>query len=1235
MNKRALLLTAAAAALLSGPAFAQCTISSKTTTAQDTKTCDGTGGTITITTTGSVVVSGNPPTGPAITIDGNATGGAADVINEGTISYLGSGSASNPFTGIDMVTGFTGGLDNAGTIDFTGTGTNKTGIAFTGTGTFTGDITQTSGGQTLVDMFGTAWTFDAPNTAAILLESGSKLRIQGDNSIGIDIASGATVGASGALNDIDIAGAITMLPSSSSSTASASTVIEIAGTMYGNINELPGGSIDLQGNGSSNGIYIPALSGSTPAGQLFGDINIDGTLQMAPVSATSTTATGNVAINIGGALNGNLNIGTSGNIVSTGSGAEGVFVSGNMTGYIDNQGTLQTIGTNSPAPKGNNPQAGSALYIAGSVNGGIFNAGPSAQGSTTPNATISSQGVSAAVTITPSSNATSSLVIGTYTGPQQDGDVASILNRGTIETSSENPDVGEIGISLNGTSSSVGVDLTQGIFNAGTISAATVTDTHASGITGATGILVGDYVYLPGITNSNEDSSKPGDISASISGQAGGFATAILFDPFANGGTGGSGMFILNQGVISATASSTNGNLVNGALKATAIQDLSGLLDNITNASGALIEALATPLSDYSQQTVAIDVQANTTGVTVTNNGSIIGDIKLGSGSDVVNVTGNSPSQPASLSGSIWFGGNSGADDTLIIGQNGSVTGELFAGTTTNPTAGEVDVELQTGGTLDLLSQVNVNPKLPLQAATGLNAGNFDTAANSTLTINLWQGFDINEHFQNLVPPVINAEKEATIADNTTVNIKFSSFIYPVAGFSDAQFIVLAAPAGNLNLTGTELAAIQQNFQNTLSYIYSPAESGVTLNGAMDELLVTMTPKTIGADGCKTQQVVNNCNPNHIPLGGYAAQMFPYANVALENDNLLGAAVLQGVTNAFTANQTYSNFAPDVSGATRALAVSLTDEATNVVAARQRTLREYANQEGDLTLWGQQFDQRLNQDDTNAAGAGYVDNGFGFVLGMDEGDPVDGRYGAAITFFNGDDREKPPRQTKTTSEWFMLTGYTDWRGNHLFLDTQATVGYVNLKGQRYMDLQVQNNGFQSTFQRIAQSQYPGEYLAGGATTGAIFDEDGTVIMPELGLDGLVMRQEQYSESGGGSGFDLHVASAYSQSVRAFTGVDVRQDLDFTDFLLQPDIRAGYRYDFANGAQELKGNFISVQSPTQIFDITGPKPSKGNAVAGGGIGVSTGAWSINLGFDYLRASSGNTSEEGTITLLGRI
>jgi outer membrane autotransporter protein len=434
---------------------------------------------------------------------------------------------------------------------------------------------------------------------------------------------------------------------------------------------------------------------------------------------------------------------------------------------------------------------------------------------------------------------------------------------------------------------------------------------------------------------------------------------------------------------------------------------------------------------------------------------------------------------------------------------------------------------------------------------------------------------------------------------------------------------LISAPYNDLSVSALELDLINTDFRTSIPFLFSGDICTWNINGNStcsgqnprdSEIVLNLTPKT----------------PQQLDLTGYALKMFPYANEALTSDDSLGAGLMNSVTNASQAQTAYAAFAPDVSGAERALAISLTDDATNVVAARQRVLREYANQDGDLTMWTQEFTQRLNQANT-ADGSGYTDTGFGFVVGADEGDPADGRYGGAFTFFSGGMDSKPPNLQKTDSEWFMLTGYTDWHGRVFFLDSQASVGYANFSGSRTINL--------SGLSRTAEETHPGEYLAGGATAGLQYKVlGGASVMPQISVDGLAMRQEGYTEQHGngidGDGFDLHVEPDYAASARMFAGVDTRDDINIGDFLLQPEARAGYRYDFANGQESVTANFVDV-TPVDQFKISGPKPSQGNALGGAGVSLATGAWSLGLSFDYLYANSGNTSEEGTLTLIGRI
>jgi hypothetical protein len=1077
-----------------------------------------------------------------------------------------------------------------------------------------GDITISSSGAVEI-------TTSPPSVAAVDLNSDAIVTNDGlisykgvTGATGVEITTGYT-GEFISAGKIDMTGSgndktgvlISGIPGDPNS-GTFTGIVPSGGVLPLAINLQSGSTLAVQGDGS---IGIRQLSGTT----LDGNIDIAGTVTVTPTSTTSNSTTvGHViAINLGGTFDGSLNIESGGIVQATGEQAEGVQILGPVTGSIVNQGTIQTAGTLRVNPSNTNePQAGTALGIGNSILGGIYNAGPSTiSDNTTARAVISTGGNAPTILINPTlanPTPTANLVIGIFSDPTDAG--YSFLNRGVIAGNSINANVPVTTFSIIGASGTAETVFQGGLFNAGSISASATTDTKVASVN-ANALYIGNYAFVPNITNSNESSS--GSISASVTGPESGTAYGIWIAPLGNCSALGacSAMSLDNSGSITATATTTNPNFVSG-LSAYAIYDQSGTLSTITN-SGT-ISAIATTLKNNSQVEVAADLNLNTTGVTFTNTGTVNGAILFGTGNDTLDVYG-SAQVPALVNGNISFGGCNSGDDVLTIGQFASVTGAI-----TEKLGCHVDVSVAQGGTLNLQ---NTSANLGSNVI-GLYAGSFDMAAGSNL------GLVVSQPFNLALNPQAGAliqSLNANIGNDSNFGISFGSYIgnfepgKGVFGSPTATFDLLSAPKGALAVSGSELQTIETDFTTTIPFLFTGNLCTWNINGRStckggnpgdSELVLNLTPKS----------------PQELGLTGYALKMFPYANEALAYDDQLGAAMLNDIQNAQQAQSAYNSFAPDASGATRALAISLTDEATNVVAARQRALREYANQEGDLTLWTQQFVERLNQDNT-VDGTGYTDSGFGFTLGADEGDSADGRYGGAFTFFSGGMSAKAPLLQKTNSEWYMATGYTDWHGQVFFLDTQATVGYAHLTGARIIDL--------TGFKRTANSSRPAEYLAGGATAGLQYDVYGAAVMPEISLDGLAMRQEGYTETGaqgpGGDGFDLRVQPDYAASLRAFAGVDARDDINFGDFLLQPEGRAGYRYDFANGQEDVKANFADVQPLTQ-FEISGPKPARGNALAGAGLGVATGAWSIGLSVDYLYANSGNTSEEGTLTLLGR-
>src|SRR5215469_3132262 len=118
------MLSAATAALLSGHAVADTSITNKVTSPIDTST----DGNITIQSDGSVIITTNPPTAAAVTINSDNN----IVNNGGIITYKGVSDA----VGIKLTTGYTGQYEGTGKIDLTGTGLGKSAFLISG---ITGD----------------------------------------------------------------------------------------------------------------------------------------------------------------------------------------------------------------------------------------------------------------------------------------------------------------------------------------------------------------------------------------------------------------------------------------------------------------------------------------------------------------------------------------------------------------------------------------------------------------------------------------------------------------------------------------------------------------------------------------------------------------------------------------------------------------------------------------------------------------------------------------------------------------------------------------------------------------------------------------------------------------------------------------------------------------------------------------------------------------------------------------
>jgi hypothetical protein len=1152
------------------------------------------------------------------------------LLNNGSISNTAVDGAQGVLidTSAGNITSYTTGFASTGTIDISGSGTGKYGVLIQGGHTFYGPITLTG--------------LTSSSTSST---QSSSIVVKGDTSIGFELASGTTV-----TSNILFGGGGIVQNASTTGASAGGTIIDLEGVVNGNV-----------------------------------QIN----------SALSGVGGGLTGLKIGGGIN---------SCASDISAPSGFTCPTSSAGALVVSGSISLAGIATASSKGNNPEAGTAVAIGASIDGGFLIYGPGTSSSVT-SSTLSSSG------ITSSSSTTPTLYIAPSSGPVVLGPVAAVLdtinpgysvsNRGNIYAQPTDSGLSTTAIVIQGASSayytclSAAVDVCSttstsvtaavtdsagaitnvtyqrggGFLNTGTVLASTTTTIDTSSPT-ATAFYIGPYATVPRLDVLSEavstSSNTAGSISAQVSGNGEGTAYGVVIATNANVPE----ISVSKNAQISATVSTTTTSPTTSIASSTApftlqswaILDRSNTLATINN--GGTIQAQNTTLSPQSGAVIAtveraIDLSASSIGnIQINNSGRILGDILFGEtgNGDILNVgnissAGNaatgvlntsnnyaivagrvvsesSGSAPSTQAGTINFGG--GSDQILHVGSFGYVNAVINAAS-----AGELTIQVEKDGLLYV-----ANTTSSVQASTVV------IAPNGTL------GLSISQQNLNTTTPVIQASNSATLS-GANIGLAFGTYIAATdPSAPTAQTItLLQAPV----ITDTTLAT--QNVllgQNTPFLFESPASANVVAGDKGP------TPLTIGSQsGQQTlllhllPRSVNATNADGSPglnLSGDAKNQFPFVTAALSTDNELGAAIASSLTVYKTpglassginvaasqqqAQQVFSQFAPDVSGGTREIAIMLTDQATGPVASRQRLLRGYGNTPGDMTLWGEEFAGHINNKG-RPSGSGdlvsYKDHGVGFALGVDAGSPRNGWYGGAFTFYSGDVSQLLPRATRTQTEWYMLTGYTDWKGKRFFLDTQVSAAYGSFHETRSISV--------GGISRYAESKRPAAMLALGANAGLITHILGGVELdPHLSLDGLTLREEGYTESGGGSGFNLAVAPYFANSLRAALGTDIKTQ--FTVFGLDfiPEARLGYRYDLLHQPVKIRAGFDStggLGTAGNTMQYIGPDPDTGNAIAGLSFGAGTDTWRLGVNYDWVRGNNGSTTQVGTLTILGRI
>ena len=670
------------------------------------------------------------------------------------------------------------------------------------------------------------------------------------------------------------------------------------------------------------------------------------------------------------------------------------------------------------------------------------------------------------------------------------GDEAfGFINRGTVTAQGVYDGVAANGVVFGGNAGQT-VDIVGGVRNEGSISSS------ATGAN-ATALRFGDGVTASTLINTNT-------ISAGASGDVASTVTAVRID------AGATVNSLVNSGAIQAGAGG-------GVANTFAIQDLSGTLASITN--NRSIQATVSANADNDPVTgvgTAIDVSANTTGVTLLQDGiasaatasnpdsdgdgvpdnnepNIVGAVLLGSGADTLDI------RNGLVLGDIAFGDGA---DTLTITGGAVVRGSL------SDTDGALDIDVANGS-------------LNARQTTALNVSNLNVGADGDLVVTVDPANSNSGYF--------NVSGTATLADGAGLGVQFTSLLQTPERFT-------LIDAGTLNFGDIDFSSLEENSP----YLYR-VEAGADLAAGQ-----------VYAD-------VRRRTAEEAELIAAEASMYDAFYGAISAD---GA---EAVRNAFLAQtgreefvNLYEQLLPEHSGGPLLSLASGVDAVTRALTGRNASAAP-----GETSAWVQEINFYADKDKTDTYG--FRSEGFGIAGGVERGTGL-GAVGLTAAFTSSD-LEDPESEAEEVLSANLLELGLYWRaqGQHWTTWARAAAGYASFTSERRFvgaGLNLSNESDWNGFTLAA---------AGGLSYEREFGR--FTIRPEAYVEYFSLSEDGHVEEGGGDGFDLEIDDRDGHMFSATTAINFGMKMGRDDWL-RPELRVGWRQNISVDPGETIARFRS-------------------------------------------------------------
>jgi hypothetical protein len=526
---------------------------------------------------------------------------------------------------------------------------------------------------------------------------------------------------------------------------------------------------------------------------------------------------------------------------------------------------------------------------------------------------------------------------------------------------------------------------------------------------------------------------------------------------------------------------------------------------------------------------IAIDVSANTTGVTLTQNGLGDGDdLKDGIADADADGDGVDDADEPSIVGAVNFG--SGADTFNI--QNGLVLGDVSFG------AGADALTITGGGAMlgalrdsDGQLAINVaNGSLGMTNAETVNATSLNVGANSKLVFTADPAAGTNSRL--VVSGAVN------IASGAQVGLRLTS--------------LLAEPTSYNVITGGTVTAgtINQSLLGDAPYMYVAGSRVVGNNVYLD---------------------VRNRSTTEIGMNQAQASAYGATLAALGKDKDIATAYL-GQTTKDGLLALYDQMLPSQGEGF----FSAMQDVTHAISAATSFRPDPGDRYGPDSLWIQEINTLVRRDTDETMGSDT--QAFGFVGGYEAMGDAGGALGLTLAYVSIEEHDIAAKVgEQTTGNFVQLGAYWrraigGWRmnigggGGYGWYDGDRTFNTGDLNGDGAADVQRHNSadwtGYMfNAFAGTAYEAKVGRYFA----------------RPEVYVDYLYLDEGARKESGGGAGFDQIVNSRKSDSLTADVGVVFGADYG-REMWWRPEVRLGYRQRLAGEIGDTVAQYVGGGSP---------------------------------------------------------